>query len=69
MGRLLCSPDEGPGVDCVVGTNVGLDTSFALKFSVFFYHALALGHTFPGAVRIAEDAIALCVPRPLLAAA
>lgn len=55
------SPDQGPGVQCVVGTNVGLEPHFAIKFSVFFYHALALGHTFPGATRIAEDAVALYV--------
>ena len=55
------SPDEGQGVTCVLGTNVGLETHFAIKFSAFFYHALAVGHSFVGAYRIAEDAISMFV--------
>ena len=61
--REFHSPDEGEGVPCVLGTNVGLVTRFAVKFSVFFYHALAVSHTFVGAYRVAEDAISQYVGR------
>ena len=61
---VCCRPDnDGFVPECVIGTNVGLETHFAVKFSAFFYHALALGHTFLGAFRIAEDAISQYVGR------